>query len=204
MIQSLAQQVNNPTYPSNEEINRLEIISFDGVIHYIDSDLKLYNIQLPNEKFIGFDTETKPSFEKNRVNPLSIIQIATEKDAYIFQLKKIKNKERIIEYLNSNNIIKIGSGISDDFKKIEELCRCHLNKESFIDLQKLIRNFKLPKSNLRFLTAYFLNKRIIKSSQTSNWNKHPLTEKQLLYAATDAWICLKIYQKIQETYCDTL
>ncbi len=204
MIQSSVQQVNNLTYPSNEEINKLDVISFDGAIHYIDSDRKLLEVELPLTKFIGFDTETRPSFRKNTVNPLSLIQIATEKDAYLFQLNKIKDKTKILEYLNRNDITKIGSGISDDLKKIEELFKFQIEKDSFIDIQKIVKKFHLPKSNLKFLSAYFLNKRIIKSSQTSNWDKHPLTPKQMLYAATDAWICLKIYQKIQETYCDKL
>jgi len=186
-----------------EDINSLDVIVFNGIIHYIDSDAKLNSLIFPTDTYVGFDTETKPSFKKNIINPLSLIQIATETDAYLFHLKKIKNKEKIFMFLSNNNIIKIGSGISDDIKKINKLSKFQINKDSFIDIQSIAKKMNLPKSNLKFLTAYFLNKRIIKSSQTSNWDQHPLTPKQIQYAATDAWICLKIYQKIQNIYFKT-
>ena len=43
------------------------------------------------------------------------------------------------------------------------------------------------------LTALLLGFRISKSAQTSNWDSDQLNEKQISYAATDAWVCLKIY-----------
>jgi ribonuclease D len=36
--------------------------------------------------------------------------------------------------------------------------------------------------------------RISKSQQLSNWEAEELTEAQQIYAATDAWTALKIYQ----------
>jgi len=195
---SQLQADNHSNFLSTEDINNLEVISFEGEILYIDSDEKLKNIELPDDKLVGFDTETKPSFKKNIKNHLSLIQIATENKAFLFHLKKIKDKSIIFEYLNNHNITKIGSGIADDIKKINEISNIEILKNSFVDLQNIAKQMELPRSNLRFLSAYFLNKRIIKSSQTSNWDKHPLTPKQMLYAATDAWICLKIYKKILE------
>jgi len=40
--------------------------------------------------------------------------------------------------------------------------------------------------------------RISKSQQLSNWEADQLTEAQMLYAATDAWVSLKIYENMFE------
>lgn len=185
------------SYLTTDYINSLGIISFNGNIHYIDSDNKLSGVTLSsNIRLMGFDTETRPSFKKNVHYGLSLIQLADENDAYIFHIPKIKDKRQLLMILDNPQIKKIGSGIKDDLTKMKVLFGEELDKEQFIDIQKLVKHFHLHKTNLRFLSALFLNKRIIKSSQTSNWHKYPLSEKQLLYAATDAWICLEIYKEI--------
>ncbi|MCX8490911.1 MAG: 3'-5' exonuclease domain-containing protein 2, partial [Cyclobacteriaceae bacterium] len=40
--------------------------------------------------------------------------------------------------------------------------------------------------------------RISKSAQTSNWEADTLNERQISYAATDAWVCLEIFKKLQK------
>jgi len=40
--------------------------------------------------------------------------------------------------------------------------------------------------------------RVSKSQQTSNWENHKLTNAQIKYAATDAWVCLEIYNKMKK------
>jgi len=49
----------------------------------------------------------------------------------------------------------------------------------------------------RNLSAMILDIRISKSAQTSNWENEILSQKQIRYAATDAWICLEIYNKLE-------
>ena len=46
------------------------------------------------------------------------------------------------------------------------------------------------------LSGIFLKGRISKNQQTSNWENTVLTEAQETYAATDAWVCLKVYEEI--------
>jgi ribonuclease D len=192
--------IDDTSYLTPDYINSLEIISFNGNIHYIDSDNKLYEIVMSSKtRLMGFDTETRPSFKKNIHYGLSLIQIADENDAYIFHIPKIKDRRQLLMVLDNPQIKKIGSGIKDDLTKMKALFGEELDNGQFIDIQKLVKPFHLQKTNLRFLSALFLNKRIIKSSQTSNWHKYPLSEKQLLYAATDAWICLEIYKKIVQS-----
>lgn len=191
-------QLDDISYLTPDFINSLDLIEFSGKIYNIDNDSKLKEINLTNFKILGFDTETRPSFKKNISNRISIIQLADENNAYLFYLKRLSNKDKIIEILNSENIIKVGAGIKDDMRKLKESLGSKVEPKSFLDIQQMVKSFNFNKSNLKFLTALFLNKRIIKSSQTSNWEKYPLTEKQQLYAATDAWVCLKIYKELKK------
>ncbi|MCA1980608.1 MAG: 3'-5' exonuclease domain-containing protein 2 [Calditerrivibrio sp.] len=198
----MLQQLDDTAYLTPDFINSLEVVSFSGKIHNIDSDNKLKNLEIGCSDILGFDTETRPSFKKNISNKISIIQLSDENNAYIFYLKRLSNKDKIIQIFNNENITKVGSGIKDDLRKIRESFGSSVEPKSFVDIQQMVKSFNLKKFNLRFLTALFLNKRIIKSSQTSNWERYPLTEKQQIYAATDAWICLKIYKEIKKVFPD--
>ena len=62
-----------------ETINNLPVKSFEGEIHLIDKPEKLESLKqmLLKEKLFGFDTETKPSFRKGRINRVAMLQLAT-------------------------------------------------------------------------------------------------------------------------------
>ena len=47
--------------------------------------------------------------------------------------------------------------------------------------------------SLRGLAAAFLGLRVNKAAQRSNWEAEVLSESQLVYAATDAWVCREVY-----------
>ncbi len=50
---------------------------------------------------------------------------------------------------------------------------------------------------VNFLANLF-HERITKREQLSNWENQILTDKQKLYAATDAWACIKIYEQLMD------
>jgi ribonuclease D len=50
--------------------------------------------------------------------------------------------------------------------------------------------------SVKKLAALFLGIRISKGAQTSNWEAPELNEKQLSYAATDAWVCLEVHTMV--------
>jgi ribonuclease D len=58
-------------------------------------------------------------------------------------------------------------------------------------------SFTSPKSLLA-LTAIFLGFRLDKKVRKTNWASANLTDRQILYAATDAWASLKVYEKMLE------
>ncbi len=52
------------------------------------------------------------------------------------------------------------------------------------------------------MVEYFLGKKLSKFEQCSNWENRPLRKAQLHYAAMDAFILIKIYEKtfFSDTY----
>lgn len=65
-----------------------------------------------------------------------------------------------------------------------------------IDLNNLCTQLGFQNIGAKNLSGIFLGCRISKSQQTSNWEQDPLTHAQVLYAATDAWICREILSKM--------
>lgn len=48
------------------------------------------------------------------------------------------------------------------------------------------------------MTEEILNSTITKGPKMTNWQAFELTDRQIMYAATDAWIGLILYQKLLE------
>ncbi len=184
---------------SKEYMNSLPIIKFTGNISVIDDiDSAEYAIEfLKNNKFIGFDTESRPAFKKGVSYPISLIQFSTIDKAFLFQIDKIGLLDSIRELLEDIEVKKIGIGIDADTKKLSELSE-GIKPNGFIDLKKLAEQKKIIQSGAKALTARYLYHRITKGAQRSNWAVSVLSPKQIVYAATDAWICMKIYPLLLE------
>jgi len=180
---------------TKEEIQQKPLIQFSGNIHLIDGSIEAHNAieELRKHNFIGFDTETKPTFKKGYKNKIAILQLSTGNDAFIFRLFKYFPVE-ITEILESEKIIKLGVAIRDDLSGIQKYRK--FIPQGFIDIQEYVKQFNIESNGLKKLAGIVLGSRISKSQQTSNWENDVLTEAQLIYAATDAWICLEIFKKL--------
>lgn len=181
-----------------EEINNLPLEAYNGEIKLITSreDVNEAFSHLSNENVLGFDTETQPAFNKGeRYNP-SILQLATEKCVYIIHLNKTNLSDPIKHILSNHNIIKSGVAIRQDIIELNRLS--NFTDKSFIDLGDIARKNNIPHHGLRGLTALLLGFRISKQARISNWGTPKLSHKQLIYAATDAWVGLKLYSKFKE------
>ncbi len=184
---------------SKEEIANLPLKHFDGEIIVINTlqQVKQTCIELSNEKLIGFDTETRPSFKKGIKNPykVALLQLATDKKAYLFRLNNIGLPKEITDIFENKHITKVGLAIKDDINVLKKYR--DFNEERFIDLAPYSsEKFNIECNSLRKLTAIILKFRISKSQQLSNWENQSLSTAQQTYAATDAWVCYKIFEKL--------
>lgn len=183
---------------SGEEINAMPLCHYEGPVHVIRvlEDWKRALPDLSSEKTLGFDTETRPTFRKGRHNAPALIQLATENAVYLIQLAWLPFGPHLAEILADAEQIKAGVGIRDDMR---ELAKLHEFKPAgLVDLGAVARAHKLPSQGLRTLTANLFGWRISKGSQCSNWSLMELSQRQIAYAATDAWIGRLIFLRMRE------
>ena len=180
---------------SKTEINSLPLRYYNGPIHIIQTaeQAKKACAILMKEKVLGFDTETRPAFNKGQSYLPSLLQMAGIKVVYLFQLSKCGLTDSIINLLSIDYIIKSGVAINQDLIELQQIS--NFEPAGFIDLGDIARSKGLPHHGLRGLAAYLLNFRISKSGRTSNWSTNQLTKKQIKYAATDAWLGRELYLK---------
>ena len=183
---------------SKTEINSLPLRYYNGPIHIIQTteQAKEACSVLIKEKVLGFDTETRPAFNKGQSYLPSILQMAGTNVVYLFQLSKCGLNDSIINLLSNEDIIKSGVAINQDLIELQQII--NFDPAGFIDLGDIARSKGLPHHGLRGLAAYLLNFRISKSSRTSNWSANQLTKKQIKYAATDAWLGRELYLKYKQ------
>lgn len=181
------------------DVIKKNVLSFKGKIHLISSDEELVAVasSLKSAKILGFDTETRPSFVKGQVYKVALLQLSTENDAYIIRLHKISQFKVLADVFENVEIIKTGVAIRDDIKTLQKAFK--FKPQSFIELQTLAKTKGLTKFGLKGMAEELLEGTVSKGAKMTNWEARILTDKQLLYAATDAWIGLKLFEKLEES-----
>ncbi len=181
-----------------EEINLLPAMDFDGeIVEIVTPEGARKAVQvLCQEKVLGFDTETRPSFTKGEFYTPAILQLANDKQAFIFRLKFFPFPPELAGLLEDENILKVGIGIKDDLIGLGKIV--DFNPGGFLDLQEVVKRNGMTSASLRSLTAIFLGKKLFKKAKTTNWERKDLTPAQVKYAATDAVVGFLIHEKIKE------
>ncbi len=183
---------------TKEAVNKMPLEAFTGEIVLVE-DLKLMKDAveyLKQHTVLGFDTETRPSFKKGKLNDIALLQLSTNTKAFLFRINKIGLPAEIIELLNDENILKVGAAIKDDIRGLQKLNDFDAN--GFIELQKYVLRFGINCFSLKKLSALVLGFRISKRQQVSNWEAKELSDGQLRYAATDAWVSLEIFERLKQ------
>ncbi len=178
-------------------INSLPIESFSGNIYVVDTvaDARKAIEKLRQVSILGLDTETRPSFRKGKVNKVSLIQISTYNECYLFRINKIGLMEELLELLTDANIMKIGLSLKDDFSVLHRVG--DFEPHNYIELQELVKRYGIIDMSLQKIYAIIFGKKISKSQRLSNWEAPTLSVPQQYYAALDAWACLHIYDALQ-------
>jgi hypothetical protein len=162
---------------------------------------------------LGFDTETQPAFRKGQAHPPAVVQLATADAclvAQIFVARSRRDKSSgqrtaipatrrdeadairhaLTETLASRSIIKAGVGIDDDAVDLWQFWGLELNARLELG------GGPHPMRGLARLCADATGIRLSKPGtvQKSNWAL-PLGEKQVAYAAADAWAGVAVYER---------
>jgi len=148
---------------------------------------------------IGFDTESKPTFHKGETSTgPHLIQFATDDKAYLFQIGERAAPEvqaLLKDILESSSPLKVGFGLSDDVKRLH--AKLDIAAAQVLDLSVALRA-PGQKNDLGAKTAVakFFGQKLQKSKKisTTNWASPRLNENQILYAADDAQVALRVFR----------
>ena len=162
------------------------------------------NIVDCSAEVVGFDIEWKPQFVSKKKggveNKTAVLQLGVESSCLVLHLRNMKAPPKLLSsILNDKKILKVGSGILQDVAKLKR--DKGLTCKGLVDTQKMAKSLGTAsqKLGLKALAEHFfgINVEKPKSISRSNWEKYPLTIRQIHYAALDAWIGFKLYQHMK-------
>lgn len=154
---------------------------------------------LSSSDALGFDTESKPTFNKGEVSTgPHLVQLATDDAAYLFQIGAAPAIDVLRAVLESPLILKVGFGLTDDLRRLRG--KLGIDPRNVLDLATALRRGERNTLGTRTAVARFFGQRLQKSKKitTTNWALPRLSEKQILYAADDAHVALRIYRRWRE------
>jgi ribonuclease D len=178
---------------SKDEINGCPIKRWTGRISVVRSKdgLAAAMSKLAGHTLLGFDTETRPAYKKGESYLPSLLQLASDDEVFIFQLKHLGLAKPLRGILSDPSIIKAGVSLDYDIQELKKLS--DFKAAGFVDLGDRAKKAGIRNHGLRGLAAVLLGIRISKGAQTSNWSRDVLTRQQIQYAATDAWVGRRLY-----------
>ncbi len=152
-----------------------------------------YLMQFPQ---LGIDTETRPNFKPGGMNPVALLQVSTPEACFLFRLNRFGLTDSLVQLFTSEVVEKIGLSLHDDWAQLRK--RKEFQPVNYVELQDFVKPFGIKDMSLQKLYANFFGQKISKNQRLTNWEADVLTEPQKRYAATDAWSCLQLYQKMTE------
>jgi len=184
---------------TKDDINAMPLRRYEGPVTVVRTEKQRTKAlkEMAGEPLLGFDTETRPVFKKGRKpGPPSLVQLATETHAYVFQINLLPMCNGLCDLLADKSVIKTGVAVRDDILGLQRLAE--FTPAGFIDLSDISAKARMQTHGLRNMAANLLGFRISKSAQCSNWAKEKLTPQQVNYAATDAWVSRELYVALRE------
>nr|XP_023485248.1 exonuclease mut-7 homolog isoform X10 [Equus caballus] len=186
-------------------------------VHFLASweDLARHEEELLQPGLVGVDLEWRPSFGTGGRPQVSLMQVAVEGHVFLLDLLVLSQTSQafsqlVLRLLSDPSITKLGYGMAGDLRSLGASCPAlaHVEKQlrGSLDLQQVHRQMRVvdmpapsvdgtkgPRG-LSLLVQQVLGKPLDKRQQLSNWDRRPLSEAQLVYAATDAYCLLEVYR----------
>ncbi len=154
--------------------------------------------EIEKEGFVGFDTETKPTFRKG-AEPTGphVIQFALQNRGFIVQLGEEPPLSFLRCVIGSQAIVKVGFGLQSDRGPLFQ--RFGITLGATVELTQALRVLRYKHAlGAKAAVAVVLGQRLQKSKSvtTSNWAAPVLKPNQLLYAANDAYAALAVFRAL--------
>nr|XP_030694024.1 exonuclease mut-7 homolog isoform X14 [Globicephala melas] len=168
---------------------------------------------------VGMDLEWRPSFGAGGRLRASLMQVAVEGRVFLLDLPRLSSPAggqapqaffRLVSRLLADpSITKLGYGLAGDLRSLGASCPALAQAEKqlrgSVDLLQVHRQMRAADRpapgadgaagprGLSLLVQQVLGKPLDKAQQLSNWDRRPLCEGQLVYAAADAYCLLEVY-----------
>ena len=176
----------------------LPVRRYEGKVQLVATpqDLEQALADFRQESVVGLDTETRPAFRKGESYLPCLVQAATARAAYLFQLRRPEVFPALAGMLADPRIVKVGVALANDLRPLKQVFP--FAERNVLDLGVVARRRGLGQTGVRNLAGMFLGFRIPKGARTSNWAAPHLSPQQITYAATDAWACRELYLRFQD------
>jgi ribonuclease D len=171
-------------------------VLFEGRVFVVltESEARKAVDYLLSQPLLGLDTETRPTFRKGPMHQVALLQVSSHDVCFLFRLCRLGLSPSVKRLLEDTTVPKVGLSLTDDMHQLRRLGDFETGR--FIDLQNHVREVGVEDMSLQKLYANFFGQKISKRQQLTNWEADILTEPQKLYAATDAWACVMLYEEL--------
>ena len=178
-------------------VSELKRVEFFGKIMVVNTPEEAERVvdYLLSQPILGFDTETRPAFVRGKHYVCSLLQVATHTDCFLFRLNYIGLCPAVVRLLGDETVTKVGLAWNNDLLSLRELGK--FKQGHFIDLQQMVRELGIEDQSLVKIYANLFGERISKTERLSNWERTELKMSQMVYAAIDAWACVRIYNEVR-------
>jgi len=182
---------------SKETISNLRKVEYEGRIFVIISPKEAERAVnfLLTQPILGFDTETRPAFRKGDSFKCSLLQVAAPGCCFLFRLNHIGLCPAVVRLLEDKTVLKVGLAWSNDLLSLRKLGS--FKAGTFIDIQDMVKDFGIEDQSLVKIYANLFGQRISKADRLSNWERDVLKDSQQVYAAIDAWACIRIFEELK-------
>ena len=178
------------------KIGTLPRVTFEGriVVVWTEREAEKAVQYLLSQPILGVDTETRPSFKRGQLNHVALLQVSSYDICFLFRLNQLGMSPAVKQLLEDAVVPKIGLSLRDDLHSLHALG--DFQTGNFIDLQDHVKEIGVEDLSLQKLYANFFGLRISKREQLTNWEADVLNDRQKMYAATDAWSCIMLYEEL--------
>lgn len=147
------------------EIAAMPKVLFPGRIFviYTESEAEKAVAYLKDQRIVGVDTETRPSFKRGTTHKVALLQISTQDTCFLFRLNRIGMPDSLQEFLMSDTL-KIGLSLKDDFNSLRKREDVHPDRGNWIELQDYVGRFGIADRSLQKSSPICLARRFQKAS----------------------------------------